>query len=377
MNHLHQLTWLRGIAAIFVLFSHITQAYQNTYTGELNSSFFNLNLTALGNVGVALFFTLSGCTLYLSSYNTSFRTRLDWINFYLKRFFRVWPLFAISLLIYIIAGIVLYDKIIPYDDTWFATQFIKPYSIYDVLSYLSFTFNLTGPSSLFNNAFWSLPVEFQYYLILPILIVFIRKHGGLSVIGFIIASHIIYKLNFDFIHSNLVFRLFFTFSCGVYIGYLFKRVRINIPSFFTYFVTLALLVSLLFLNSEVISKYNLPSEWIIYGAFSICIVSLCIFTEFNIPSYVRDLLEFCGDISYSLYLFHNLIIAIGVLIFINYNSTLAPYKFIFLLLFSSSISIILSWLSYIYLEKYFINTGKKLAVKNNSAEKNRKIKKLC
>ena len=99
--HIQQLTWLRGVAALFVIISHVLRATEVKYSEADNiSTNFILSFLDLGNFGVVLFFTLSGTTLYLSNAKKIYGANLFF--FYIKRFFRVWPAFFVSLILYII-----------------------------------------------------------------------------------------------------------------------------------------------------------------------------------------------------------------------------------------------------------------------------------
>lgn len=358
VKHLPQLTWLRGVAALFVLFSHINRANETSYNGEIKQDFWLLNWLDLGSFGVALFFALSGCTLYLSTFERGFPNWHSLFGFYLRRFFRIWPAFAIALITYLIARTVLYDTLEPYKHTWLGAQFFKPYETTDILKYLLLIFNFTGPSGLFNNAFWSLPIEFQYYLTLPFLVIALKRFGYKALFAAIFLSHVLYKANFDHINSSLVFRLFFTFCLGVYAGFLYKHCDARLPSW----VALPMLVGLssfafLFSNGY-FSQVTMPSEWIVYGCVAVGCVIVSVLTDITLPKFLARLLNFYGDISYSLYLFHNLIIAVVVAFFVTYPDVFSPYKLVYLTVTTTLLATYVAWASYLYLELTGMKIGK-------------------
>lgn len=69
-SHISRLTWLRGLAALFVVIAHSIRATEVSYLqGNHVSNFSFFSLLDLGNYGVVLFFALSGCTLYISNYD--------------------------------------------------------------------------------------------------------------------------------------------------------------------------------------------------------------------------------------------------------------------------------------------------------------------
>jgi len=217
MKYLEQLTWLRGLAAFFVVVSHTLYITGKTFSiNDEPSYFLPLSLLSLGGFGVALFFCLSGCTLYLSNSNLSNGKSV--LKFYIKRFFRIWPAFFCSLLIY--CTLIYFFKILygPADNLWIMERYYIQYSLSDVSNYLLLIFNFTGPNHLFNGAYWSLPVEFQYYLLFP-LAIFLLNYIG--VFGLIVLGSIFY-LYPSFILLNMRLELFnyaFVFFGGISVGF--------------------------------------------------------------------------------------------------------------------------------------------------------------
>ncbi|CAH1087199.1 acyltransferase family protein [Candidatus Nitrotoga sp. 1052] len=105
---LEQLTWLRGIAAFLVIVSHSIRATEIKYSSLDEPSYFlPLGLLDLGSYAVALFFVLSGCTLWIS--NGKMSGLRDIRHYYLKRTFRIWPTFnlfvGISVLLIVNLGL--------------------------------------------------------------------------------------------------------------------------------------------------------------------------------------------------------------------------------------------------------------------------------
>jgi peptidoglycan/LPS O-acetylase OafA/YrhL len=359
-THLPQLTWLRGVAALLVLVSHINRANEASYTGELRQEFWLLNWLDLGSFGVALFFTLSGCTLYLSASRHGFVTVKSCYKFYLKRFFRIWPAFALALFVYLLAGHLLHDALLPYQDGWLGSQFLNRYTLTDVINYLLLIFNFTGPTGLFNNAFWSLPLEFQYYLTLPLLMVLLLRFGPIALFAMVVFGHLLYKADFSAIHSPLVFRLFFTFCLGVYCGYLYQQTNFRLAMWFTMPALLSMTMVVYLFSKGVFTGLPMPSEWLVYGIIAVACVLLTVLTNIVLPRPIAQVLAFYGDVSYSLYLMHNLVIALVVVMFVYFAEWLAPIKLLFLTLASTAGATLIAWLSYKYVELPSIRAGQYL-----------------
>jgi len=188
-KHIEQLTWLRGIAAFLVIVAHSIDATKVKYSdSDVTSRFPPMDFMGLGFFGVALFFVLSGCALWIS--NRRFDNHRGIIKFYIKRVFRIWPAFFVSVLIYLVfIQIFQYFYLSEPRGLWIEFLADSDFSFINVLQYLSLTSNLTGPDNIMNVAYWSLPVEFQFYIIFPVLIAAILFTRALGLIFIAIALY--------------------------------------------------------------------------------------------------------------------------------------------------------------------------------------------
>lgn len=366
-NYIDQLTWLRGLAAFFVIVSHTARATEVKYSPDDEaSSFFLMSLLDLGSFGVVLFFVLSGCTLYISS-SDKVSSNKEIIIFYAKRFFRIWPAFVVSLVLYICFRFVFSAWYVEPQGHWIEKQFLLQHSIQDVFSYLTFVFNFTGPGGLFNNAYWSLPVEFQYYIIFPIIVASL-KFGVFGPVALGLALYFIPKLDFFGFDSNTVFALAFSFCGGVLVGYIYKRSSFRINSL----VGIFLFFSLVCVSSVIGQSYIVLPDfpiisgiWNWYGGIAIVSVFVVLVTKVNFHNKIEEFLKHYGTISYSTYLYHNLFIAIAVLLIINleiYDENLRLFITFFFTLFASYIA---ASVSYKYIEKPSILIGRNIIKKHN------------
>lgn len=135
---------LRGLAALMVVYAH--------YHGFAG---IDANLTLLTFTGVDLFFVISG--FVFAPY--FFGKNLAPGPFFIRRFFRIYPLYVVGVSVYIAIQL------------WHGGP--APY----VLEHLLFLHTLQSPEIAFfyNPAFWSLPPEVEFYLMLPLLALFIRR----------------------------------------------------------------------------------------------------------------------------------------------------------------------------------------------------------
>lgn len=138
----------RGIAIIMVIVVHISQLYY--FRSELIKSLFDY-----GQMGVQLFFVASAYTLCLSS--ESRKDKKDEIsNFYIRRFFRIFPIYYLGIVLYFILN--------------FYFKNTDSYTLKNVFTNIIFVHGLI-PSA--NNTIvpggWSIGTEMLFYLVFPFL----------------------------------------------------------------------------------------------------------------------------------------------------------------------------------------------------------------
>jgi peptidoglycan/LPS O-acetylase OafA/YrhL len=146
-NRIAGLDELRGIAILLVLLSH------SIFLWEPWGARFDF----VGTLGVNIFFIISGYLIY-TILTKERRSPHFFRTFYVRRIFRIWPLFLV------ITGFGLLAAI-------FLKQPVKDALPY----YLTFTMNFAverGAGWLlpFTSPMWSLAIEEQFYLFLPLLV---------------------------------------------------------------------------------------------------------------------------------------------------------------------------------------------------------------
>ncbi|MBC3765772.1 acyltransferase family protein [Neptunicella marina] len=320
-SHIEQLTWLRGIAAFVVIISHILNSISVSYVEQDETAhYIILKALNLGSFGVILFFVLSGCTLYIS--NTRKTENSPVFSFYTKRFFRIWPAFVVSLICYIAFRSWFQHAYTDPHGFWIERQFLADFSLIDLINYVFLSFNLTGPAGLFNNAYWSLPVEFQFYLLFPLMIVFLNKSGSLAVVIFCGLLYFVPYLNITTTATNAVFSLAFTFGGGVLIGYMYERTSIRISPTIGLLSLIALFTLASLITNHIIELPDIPfisNHWNWYGLIGMASVFICLFSPFKLHSAIKRFLLKYGEISYSTYLYHNLLIGLAVILSVHFQ----------------------------------------------------------
>ncbi|WHU00959.1 acyltransferase [Sphingomonas sp. NIBR02145] len=166
---------LRGLAALWVLIGHMM-----ILTG------FRLPLLSEPDLGVDLFILLSGFLMVfqyqLRAGSEDWNTPGTWASFWARRFFRLAPLFYVTLAAALIAGPAIYESRVAIDS--FLGQGLQPAERYtdaslaNVTAHLSFVFGLL-PDYAFRTPLpdWSLGLEMQFYAAFPFLVLLARRAG--------------------------------------------------------------------------------------------------------------------------------------------------------------------------------------------------------
>ena len=151
---------LRLILAVLVFFAH-----WNTLTSQDISN----QLFHLSGYAVHMFFIVSGFLIFWS-----FDADQNKKHFYIKRFFRIFPLYAFLIILQTLFFIGFSDgstfEVIKYFiANIFFLNFLAP-SVCSTLSSLEV--------NAINGSLWTLKNEVVFYLIVPLLFMFYKKWGG-------------------------------------------------------------------------------------------------------------------------------------------------------------------------------------------------------
>jgi len=367
-NHLAFLTWLRALAAMLVVVDHSVRIAATRYFAEdpvsVNAA---IQFFDIGTFAVDLFFALSGCTLYIS-YSERLRGAGDAGRFYVARIFRIWPAFAFSLLVYLLFIEFFKYFYVGGTNLWIA-QFLHHYSLLNVIQYLSLTFNFTGPRDLFIGPYWSLPVEFQYYLLLPIALLIMRhiKFGFLVPLVFGAALYFIYQKHSLPVNRYEVFKMGFTFFGGVLLAHAYTKTIFRMP-----FRIAAVGVALMIFGAGAVrcGLIGFPDHWRFVSdhenLFGLLGLGAVMFALFSAPveshSPAAKFFSRYGEISYSVYLFHMLFVGIAALLIMKLHMHDYASKFLFAALFTFALSYMFSNWSYNYIEKPSMEMGRRLSM---------------
>jgi len=376
---LNGLNELRAFAALSVIFHHIELFKNRDHISSLfESNFFSYFIGTVGKNGVHLFFVLSGFLItYLLLKEKEKCNTIFFKKFFLRRIFRIWPLYYLIVLIsfilipFLAHNFAIFEKV-PYYYELISNP--ENYSFNAILLYLlilpnialSYDFIVPGCSQA-----WSIGVEEQFYILWPILVfVFPRKilvwifTAILLVFIFSYvfiqpdAFHLLPK-NSDFtamllprIYTVLKIFPFEFMTIGAIGGYLYAYYKEKIDkiakSKFLYLIVLGFVFYFLFFSLDFGSFQGLTL------GFLFLFLILVTINDDNAIVFRNKPLSYLGKVSYGIYMYHPFVMFL-VFPFANtyFKDSFLEYN-LFVYFFVFSTTILLSHLSYKYFESVFI-----------------------
>lgn len=153
---------LRGIAILLVILVHTSKSVEGL-------SFPVSAISNYGQMGVQLFFLVSAYTLCLSM-ERRYEERFKEINFFIRRFFRIAPLYYVGIVVFLLRSII---------KQYLNTGQFAPYAQYDFPNITANLFFVHGFYERANNNIvpggWSIGTEMAFYLCFPLLFFLIKK----------------------------------------------------------------------------------------------------------------------------------------------------------------------------------------------------------
>ena len=346
MKKLMYINAVRGYAILGVILVHVQKIVQpeNIYLKRLADN---------GKYGVQLFYIASAFTLFLSS---AIRKEQTSKKFFLRRFFRIAPIYYIAIAAYLFIFI----------DASNSLNVNLRNCVDNHISFLDFLSNITFLSSIHPN--WAgsivpggitISVEVIFYLIFPVLF---NKMTNLdtAVKLFILSIFLSFAVkillnNFliidcerlkDIFFYNNIFNQFPVFLLGVISYFIIINKDFKLKS-----NTIFLLFTLVFIYSTwniIITKFHIVS-------FS-GLLFLFLLSKTRSKLLLNKIISLIGRVSYSAYLIHFIVIYYLNVFILKNNVEL---NFVSVYLFTVLITIIISYISHILIEKPFIRLGKK------------------
>jgi peptidoglycan/LPS O-acetylase OafA/YrhL len=228
MKRLAYIDGLRATAALMVLVTH-AWAFSGAPALSVKLGGATLLLSAIpavGYVGVSLFLVLSGfCLMWPFACDPAYRDRMPAMAFWKRRAQRIVPAYFASMVV--VGGLLWMEHSLNARGVW-PQQRLERMSVGDVLPHLLFVHNLSAHHvSTINGSYWSLALEFQLYLLFPLLFEAARRWGVVKVIVFVLIAELSFRLwlerafpaeslsAYEFVLPKSVFGRWLDFACGM------------------------------------------------------------------------------------------------------------------------------------------------------------------
>lgn len=292
MTRKNNFDFLRLVFAIFVIISHsypLSGIKPCDWLCDLTEG-----KVQFSYIGVKGFFIISGYLIFQSLSRSK-----NWMDYFWKRFLRLFPALLIVLLLTIILAPIVYER----NGNYLENKSIYSY-VYKNLSLFRLQYGIPGVferniyGSAINGSLWTICYEFTMYVVLSCLIIFKANKKFLNAMFLIFYStffiyFFFYKNNFSFnfynLESSLLAELGLFFLGGSLLALLnfnrFKFIKISIV-----ISGLLILLSELFINDPFIFRIFLWPVLIIgFGTQS--------------TKYINSIGQKIGDLSYGIYIY--------------------------------------------------------------------------
>ncbi len=349
MKRVESLDYLRGVMAVSVMLYHYFSWSFGTLGGE----------TLLGKLGVyavSIFFILSGLSLSIV-YDNRISNVSDIGAFFLKRLFRIFPLFWL-----VVTAALVFRY---FSSVTGGTEF--DVSAYTVFLNYSLLFGFFEPTAYLSTGAWSIGNEMVFYLIFPV-VLFLNNINKI-VLPFVVILSFAIGLYFSIsllssdkllseqwsIYVN-PFNQIFLFFAGVAIGKWAGKIKNYFNRYSWALLGMVLFLFIFFPAQGDKAQIVTGVERWIFSVLSISLVLIIFLLNPKLTSWRHGVFSFFGQGCYSIYLLHPIVSIPVVYIFakIGLDKSFA-YALSFFLTLASS------WFTFRYIESPMMNYGKSLA----------------
>lgn len=332
-NRFSSIDGLRGYLAFGVFLHHSAIWYFYLHTGKWTSPPSSL-YQHLGKTSVAIFFMITGFLFYSKILSPR---PIDWTRLFISRVMRLAPLYLATIMaVFVIVG---------FETDWKLQEPLSALvsNIFRWLLFLQADVNRLEMTMIITaGVTWTLPYEWSFYFLLP----FIATVSGRRAPNAALTS---LALSYFYIHyGGLNIFPFYFFLGGIGTAFLVRKdwfcqfAKFKVSSV----IILSCMVSLVLYFPNAYGKTQLA---LVFIAFSLIAAGNSMF------GVLTNRISRCfGEISYSIYLLHGLILYVlfEILLYPTADSTLpAPITFWSIILISIPVLILLSISTFRFIEK--------------------------
>lgn len=315
------LNGVRFVAALGVIAHHIEQAkniygLDNIYTNSFVGGVF-------GKLGIIMFFVLSGFLItYLLLKEKEKTGTISVRNFYIRRIFRIWPLYYLIIFLGIFVLPHFNFFYIPYlsdhvNDSWGLKLFVFLFFLPNVADML-----FRSAPAPFINQTWSVGVEEQFYLMWPWIVKYSKNI--LKVLLIIIGVYFAIRTTFFVWHINTPdnkvvsdINYFWEYFCiddmalgGIMAWILYYKKEKALKFLFHKYTQIVTYLVIVFLAVRGISVPFVTFE--VYAVpFAVMIINLAA-NKNTLVTFDFKVLDYLGKVTYGLYMYHGIAIIFGI-----------------------------------------------------------------
>lgn len=351
MHRFKYIDALRGIAIIMVVLHH-SHPYFAGITNYKLPAFFDAILQN-GDKGVTLFFLMSAFTLCLSLDKKKDTETRPIRNYFLRRVFRIVPLYYFAIILILLAGInspsgssILANVLFIHglNPLWINSTIPGGWSVgIEVLFYLVFPFFFFRIKSVYS----AVNVTLICMLIAKVVTSIMSTHP-------LITDHVLWGV---FTYENIISQLP-VFLIGICLFQLSnpKNKESGQSSLNKTYLFIAALIIFHLLGGNVFKEHYLFAIAFAFLAFGL--------SHYPTVLLVNRATIWIGKLSYSIYLVHLLVANLMVKYHFTHFSSNASLEVLIRFAIIMSISVFISWITYTLIEKPFMALGKRVIKKS-------------
>lgn len=324
MRKIDGLTGLRGYAALWVTVFHAVGFVPAIFWfPPINFSY----VAFTGQTGVDIFFVLSGFFLALPFLQNPDK-KIEFFHYMHRRCARIFPAYYFQITILFILSLIGY----------YSTALISNW-----IAHILMVHNFSSAwSGFINGVWWTLPIEFEFYIALPFIILAIKRFGSIKILTSLICIAISYKINI--MHMNVGADIAYKswllnqlpgsmdlFSCGIGAAIihmkLAKESKRSIISFYLMTIGIIGMVAMLHWLRNIPKESYWSGHYLLFlwgilhgSCVALLVIGIALVNRISRVLFSNRLCIFMGEISYGVYLWH-----MPVMLLIFKNPIISPY----------------------------------------------------
>jgi peptidoglycan/LPS O-acetylase OafA/YrhL len=336
MKKIIAVEWLRGLASFGVCEMHMFCALAFFSKEDVFFQTYIFPISIMGRMGVPVFFVISGFIIPYSMWQNKYNLK-QWANFIARRLIRLDPPYILSILL------ILFITFVMAKITGNTAFHIEWQNVLLHIGYINVFFN----KPWLCGVYWTLAIEFQYYLLIALIFPLISHANRIVSIVSTLAFLGLFQVIAQYTPEYFIFKYIPLFIVGILV---FQR-SVNLLTNWQYIPQMIIVTAFLFIGHG--------KGYAIVAVLAAIIIGMDIDIKFK-PLY------FLGKISYSLYLIHwvigiELIRFLAVYYFPEMNQATKILVALAGIFFSTAFALVF----YNFIEKRSITWGKMLRNKND------------